>query len=207
MILETLVVGYLQTNCYIIGDRKKGEIAIIDPGGEAKKIIQFLNKNNFTPQFILHTHGHADHTRGDKEILDDFSIPVLLHEKEAEFLQIPIKECTAFKNLNGKLNISITPYVLLQEGDIINIGKHTIKVIFTPGHTPGGICFLMNQILFSGDTLFSDGIGRTDFEGGDYNTLIGSITNKLFILDEKIKVYPGHGPSTTIGNEKKNNLF
>lgn len=175
-----IVVSELQTNCYILAETTSNLCAIIDPGAEADKIKAVLESQKLRPSFIINTHGHADHIMANHE----FNIPVYIHKNDFEFLQTK------------------TSVRLLEDRDKIELGDLQINIIHTPGHTPGGICLLCSDALFSGDTLFASGIGRTDLPYGDEKQLISAIKNKLFVLNDSVKVYPGHGPETTIGREK-----
>ncbi|MCM8804572.1 MAG: MBL fold metallo-hydrolase [Candidatus Omnitrophica bacterium] len=196
MILEKIVVGGFLTNCYIIGCEKKKECGIIDPGDDVERIEQIIKKNNLKPIMIINTHGHYDHIKGN----NFFNLPVYIHKYDKEFLIDPEK------NLSSLFS---TPYICknniiqIEEKDIIKIGNLSFEVIHTPGHTPGSICLKLNNILFSGDTIFSDGIGRTDFPFGNEELLIKSIKEKILVLPDEIEVYPGHGEKTKIKNLKK----
>jgi hydroxyacylglutathione hydrolase len=172
MIVKQIVVGPLETNCYLLTDEKTKEIAIIDPGDEAEKISNAIKDNNLKPKFILLTHAHPDHVG-------------------------------ALSALKNELKI---PFLKTKEGDAIKIGDIAIKVIETPGHTPESVCFIADKFIFSGDTLFKGGIGRTDLEGGDFNQIQKSL-NRLMEFPDDFEVWPGHGEETTIGEEKKNNPF
>ncbi len=180
-LIDKIVVGDLQTNCYILTDAKSKNCVIIDPGADSARIKGRLSSEGLSPSFIINTHAHPDHVGANKE----FNLPVYIHKNDAKFLP----------GVNKPLN----------DGDKIQLGNLAIDVIHTPGHTPGGICLLCGNSLFSGDTLFASCVGRTDLPGGNEAQLINSIKNKLFVLNDDIKVYPGHGSETTIGNEKLNN--
>lgn len=204
MILETVCVGALEVNCYILASDKAQEAIIIDPGAQENKIRDVLDKHKLRPAFIINTHGHIDHIGCD----DEFGVPVYVHRDDAALLK------DAKLNLSGFL---VTPYSVksviktLEDCKNISLGEIELQVIHTPGHTPGGICLLMkapcDNILFSGDTLFCEGIGRTDFNGADEGMLIKSIKEKLLVLADNTIIYPGHGPTSTIGYEKKHNPF
>jgi glyoxylase-like metal-dependent hydrolase (beta-lactamase superfamily II) len=200
MFIKTVVAGMMEANCYIVGDESTKEVFIIDPGGDYKKIKKIIDANGFVPKAVINTHGHGDHIGAD----GDFDLPIWIHRLDADFLQDPSR------NLSGAFGFLLKTKPaerLLEEGDILNIGRYTLEVIHTPGHTPGSICLKGDSAIFTGDTLFCEGIGRTDFEYGSQDAIIRSIKDKLFILDDSYVVYPGHGPSTTIGNEKANNPF
>lgn len=204
MILETLCVGELEVNCYVLACSNNAEAMIIDPGAEPDKIRRALDRHKLKPGLIINTHAHFDHIGCDNE----FSVPVYIHNKDLPLLKDPNL------NLSGMFT---SPYSVKSEirqvddNEDISLGRLRLKVIHTPGHTPGGICLLMqspgNKILFSGDTLFYHGIGRTDFPNASEELLLKSIRKKLFVLPADTAVYPGHGPSSTIGEEKANNPF
>lgn len=204
MIFETVCVGALEVNCYILASDKAQKAIIIDPGAEENKIRNVLDKHKLRPAFIINTHGHIDHIGCDNE----FGVPVYVHRDEVALLK------------DAKFNLSsflIAPYSVrspiktLEDNKNISLDEIELQVIHTPGHTPGGICLLMkapcDNILFSGDTLFREGIGRTDFAQADEDTLINSIKEKLLVLADDTVIYPGHGPTSTIGHEKKHNHF
>ena len=204
MILETVIVGSMQVNCYILASKSNSQAIIIDPGDEENKIRRVLGKHKLKPAFIINTHGHIDHIGCD----DKFNVPVYIHKKDSMSLIDPQSNLSTFLG---------SPYSMKSQGrtleDKQNLELDDIKleVIHTPGHTPGGICLLMlkpnDKILFRGDTLFYQGIGRTDFPGADEATLIKSIKDRLLKLADDTVIYPGHGPSSAIGDEKKNNPF
>lgn len=183
--IEVITVGFLATNCYLLYEEDSRLAALIDPGDEAGKIINRLERLKLTLKCIIHTHGHFDHTQADSEIKKTTQAQILIHQADALML--------------GK----VKPDILLKSGDIIEIGKIKLKVIHTPGHTPGGICLATEEFIFTGDTLFQNAVGRTDLPGGNEENLWRSIREKLFPLSEKLLIYPGHGPSSTIGAEKK----
>ena len=195
--IKTVVVGYLETNCYLIGDAK-GDAVVIDPGGNPERILLEIDKNFYRPFCILITHSHSDHISGLEGVLRHWQIPVLMHWTELDFLRIPKMKISRFRG-----QVSSEPgYYALEDGDVIGRNGWEINVIFTPGHTPGGVCYRSGDMVFTGDTLFQDGVGRTDFEGGNEGALMRSITERLLVLEDHIKIYPGHGPSSTIGRER-----
>lgn len=204
MILETLCVTPMQVNCYILAEAANTEAIIIDPGGDEDKIRRILTKHHLNPAFIINTHGHIDHIGCD----DKFGVPVYIHRDDLALLKSPELNLSNFLMSAYSVKSEIKP---LEDKEIITLGQMQLEVIHTPGHTPGGICLLMekpkNKILFTGDSLFCQGIGRTDFPGADENLLIKSIKEKLLNLGDDTIIYPGHGPSSTIGKEKKNNPF
>ena len=197
-------VGHLGTNCYIVSCEQTLQAAVIDPGGSAETILAEINKANLNVEYIINTHGHADHIAANDAIKQATGAKVLIHHEDANMLT------------NAQLNLSM--YIgdgivcqpadrLLHDGDSISFGNINFKTLHTPGHTPGGICLLDNNVLIAGDTLFSESIGRTDFPGGSYSQLINSIKNQLLNLEDAVRVLPGHGPETTIGWERKYNPF
>lgn len=206
MIFKTIVVGPIESNCYLIGCRETGEGAVIDPGDEGKKIMAAAKEAGIEKiRYIINTHGHIDHIGANFYIKEATGAEILIHSADAPALDNSRQNLSSLMGLNIK---SPPPDKLLQEGDIIKVGGSiTLNVIHTPGHTPGGICLVGDGLVFTGDTLFAGSIGRTDFPGGSYNQLINSVKEKLFKLEDKMKVYPGHGPASTIGYEKVTNPF
>jgi glyoxylase-like metal-dependent hydrolase (beta-lactamase superfamily II) len=194
----------MQVNCYILASKNNSSAIIIDPGEEENKIKRILEKHKLKPSFIINTHGHIDHIGCD----DRFGIPVYIHENDLALLKDPQLNLSTFFMSSYSIESHIKT---LKDKEDIELDDMQLEVIHTPGHTPGGICLLMkkpnDKILFSGDTLFCQGIGRTDFPGADEGLLIKSIKEKLLKLDDDTVVYPGHGPSSTIGEEKRNNPF
>jgi len=199
-----LAVGPLGANCYIIYCEKTLQGAVIDPGGNGKDIIDIINRDNIKLACIINTHGHADHIAANDEIKEATGAPVFIHGADGKMLT------SAQGNLSSYIgnNLICQPADrLLTDGEKFMVGEIEFAVIHTPGHTPGGICLLANEILFSGDTLFEQSIGRSDFPGGSHSQLINSIKNKLLVLPDHITVWPGHGPGTTIGDERQTNPF
>lgn len=204
MLIQPMVVGPIQANCFILGCETTGEAVVIDPGDEAGRILSGLQKKNLQLKYIINTHGHFDHVGGNKALKDKTGAPILIHRDEAPMLA-HLKESAAVWGMH--IDNSPPPDRLLVDGDQVTFGEITLEVIHTPGHSPGGIALYTPKDLFVGDTLFAGSIGRTDFPGGDYDTLIASVRNRLFILDDDVRVFPGHGPDTTIGTERKYNPF
>jgi hydroxyacylglutathione hydrolase len=197
-LLYTIYIDGVDTNCYIFGSKKTKDVVVIDPGAEPEKIKALIAKEGLAPKCIINTHGHIDHIGANK----DMGLPVYIHEKDANFLTNPLLSLAAFY---GKLKGSPRASRILKDNDEIEISKIKLKVIHTPGHTPGGIALHYNGIVFTGDTLFSQGIGRTDLPYGSEKDIKDSIQNKLFKLDDNTAVFPGHGEITTIGREKRTN--
>jgi hydroxyacylglutathione hydrolase len=198
--IKKFIVGPIETNCYIVYDDKTKVGFLIDPGFFDKNIQSFIDDNGIHIKNIINTHGHADHISGNSK----FGYPILIHKDDESFLKNPIKNLSLF---TGGVSLSPKAERLLSDGDIIEEGDIRIEVLHTPGHTPGGICLKMGNVLFSGDTLFMEGVGRTDFMYGDQKKILTSIKEKLLTLNDDIKVLPGHGDETTIGHERKNNPF
>jgi glyoxylase-like metal-dependent hydrolase (beta-lactamase superfamily II) len=205
MLLKTLVVGPIAANCYLLGCPQTGEGAVIDPGDEAERILQAARGAGLQIRYIINTHGHIDHIGANHALKVATGASILIHSADAPMLVEPGKNLSAWVGSRIKSPPADT---LLQEGDSISIGK-TIKltVIHTPGHTPGGICLKGEGLIFTGDTLFAGSIGRTDFPGGSHQQLLHAIKEKLFTLDDNLKVYPGHGPASSIGTERVENPF
>jgi hydroxyacylglutathione hydrolase len=206
MFLKRLVVGALETNCYLIGCKKTKEAAVIDPGGEeaVDLILNLLQKNNFNLKYIINSHGHIDHIIGNNLLKAKTEALLLIHRLDADMLVDGNKNISSFM---GKEICSPHADKLLEEGDEISLGTLKLKLIHTPGHTPGGISLVVNNIVFTGDTLFAGGIGRTDLPGGSYQDLKKSIKEKLLVLSDDKIIYPGHGPDSTIGEERRTNLY
>ncbi len=205
MIIKTFPLGLIGTNTYLLIDEESKEAVLIDQGGDFHPIKEELEKNNAELKYILNTHGHFDHIMGERDAQQVFKVPVYIHEDDKYLVENLPKQLERFGFVANYLppeNIKT-----FTQNDVFKIGNNEIKVIHTPGHTPGSVCFLIGKDLFSGDTLFYTSVGRTDFEGGSFAKLSNSITQKLFKLDEDVDVYPGHDSKTTIGYEKKYNCY
>jgi hydroxyacylglutathione hydrolase len=203
MILQGLVVGPFASNCYIVGSETGREGMVIDPGADAERIVQAINKEKLDIKHIVLTHGHIDHISGVKGVREATGAALCIHADDRQFIQEkPIRSTfgASYPSLSA-------PERLLQGGDSVDVGDLHFMVLHTPGHTPGGICLMGHGVVFSGDTLFNYGIGRTDFPGGSTSQLMNSIHTKLMILPDNTAVYPGHGPATTIGTERRGNPF
>ena len=203
VILKKLELMSFGANCYIIGDETTKEGMVIDPGGDASLIMKQVKSLGLKIKIIVLTHSHIDHVGALAEVKEATGAEIAIHEDEAPFLRkqpfrMPFMPAT-----------SPPPPVerLLKEGDVITLASLKFKVLHTPGHTAGGICLVGDGIVFTGDTLFNFGIGRADFPGSDYNQELNSIHNKLMTLPDSYKVFPGHGPDSTIGAERKGNPF
>lgn len=206
MIIERLVVGALQTNCYIVGDELTGESIVIDPGGDADLILKAVQRLKVKVKLVVNTHGHFDHIMANGDVMEAAGAPLAIHPNDANMLTNPLRSFALFV---GKIRPSPPATVWLEEGSTVEVGAITLEVLHTPGHSAGSIslwCASENAV-FSGDALFNLGIGRTDFPGGSYRVLLQSIREKLFTLPDETAVYSGHGPETTIGFERAHNPF
>ncbi len=204
MKLDVFVVGAFQENTYIMTDEASKLAYIIDPGGDVEQIVAHLENNGLTAKAIINTHGHIDHILGVKALQDILKIPFMLHQADEPL----VDQAEASARLFG-LQAQGTPKVddYLQDGQELELGETRIKVLHTPGHSPGGVCFLSGEDVVVGDTLFAMSIGRTDLPGGSFQSLIQSIKTQLLTLDDAVRVHPGHGPMTTIGRERRTNPF
>jgi len=208
MQVDCIPLGDFETNCYIVRENADAkECLIIDPGFSPEPLIEMIQQNNWRPQRIILTHGHCDHIAGVKLLRQTFhSIPVAISSPDRTMLTND-KENLAW--MTGQLLKLDQPEDILNPGDIIKLGELELKVLPTPGHTPGGISFYCEKasIIFVGDALFAGSIGRTDFPHGDTNTLLNGIRQQIFTLPDETTVYTGHGPATTVAAEKKTNPF
>lgn len=205
MILKRVEISSMAVNCYIVGCEETKEAAVIDPGGNSRGILKVLDDNGLKAVYIINTHGHIDHIGANRAIKDATGAKVLINHHDAKMLTNAVSN---FSFMMGQQVTSPPAEEYINDGDIIKIGSTVeLTVIHTPGHSQGGVCLKTDGIIFSGDTLFYGSIGRTDFPGGSYNDLISNIKNKLLCYDDEVVVYPGHGPATTIGFERKRNPF
>lgn len=204
MLFHRFILGNFVTNCYLVADEDTKNAILFDAPAEADKILDYLKKNDLTLKKVFLTHSHFDHILALQEVIDATNAELLLHKDEEKYLKDPALNLAG--EHSGEFN---TPdaYQLLSDGDEIVLDSIKIKVIHTPGHTQGSTCYFVNDILISGDTLFSGSIGRTDFPLGSFDDIISSIKGKLMLLNDETKVYPGHGFSTTIGKQRKENPY
>jgi len=204
LILDTLPTGPLEVNCYIVGCEKTRKAAVIDPGGDAEKILERLKQHELDLVTIINTHGHFDHIGGNRELMEATSAELLIHQDDRQLLDYAQEHAAAY---GLQTEASPPPTRELVGDEKLSVGKLSLQVIHTPGHSPGGICLYVDDCLLVGDTLFAGSIGRTDLPGGDHQLLIAGIKEKLLPLPETTRVCPGHGPMTTIGEEKQYNPF
>ncbi|MCT4595022.1 MAG: MBL fold metallo-hydrolase [Anaeromicrobium sp.] len=204
MIIERIPAGIYATNCYILACEETYECVIIDPAGSEENILNYIEENDFTPKYIILTHGHGDHIGAVEGLREKFNLKVLIHKDDEYMLK------NANHNLSALMSgpsIEFNSDEAFEDGQVIKVGNLELLLIHSPGHTRGSSCILVENVLFTGDTLFANSIGRTDLEGGSFEDIIKSIKEKLIILDENVKVLPGHGPASTIGIEKATNPY
>ena len=198
MNIKRLIIGPIETNCYIISTAGSNSCIIIDPGDDFEQIDRYLTSEKLIPDYIINTHGHYDHIMANNKLLDKYKNAILMvHKEDLTMLLNPKKN---FSSITGRSFTSLEPKKLLHDNDTFTWKKFKFKIIHTPGHTKGGICILVGQYLFSGDTLFRNSVGRTDLPGGSFEAIITNIKQKLLTLDENTIVFPGHGEKTTIKN-------
>jgi glyoxylase-like metal-dependent hydrolase (beta-lactamase superfamily II) len=204
LIIKRLVVGYLSANCYVVGLKSGGEGMVIDPGGNPEEILRAITDSGLEITTIVLTHGHSDHIAALYDIQDGTGAQVAIHAEDADFLE-------GRSSFSSQFGISYkTPHPpdrLLREGDVIDIGGRSFTVVHTPGHTPGSICLLSDNMVFTGDTIFRRGIGTTLMPGSSRRQLLESIHSRLMALPDETILYPGHGRETTIGAERRDNPY
>ena len=208
MIIKMFTFGMYFTNCYVAGCEETKEAIVIDPGfdrdAEAEKVLGFIKQNDLRVKYIINTHGHSDHTAGNGIMKKATGAPILIHENDAVMLTGVARTMSRIFGLRAT---SPQADKTLHNGDVIQFGRVKLVVLHTPGHSEGGISLLGEDFVFTGDTLFAGSIGRTDFPGGSFEEIMSSIKTKLATLPDHFKVYPGHGPVSTIGEEKRSNPF
>jgi hydroxyacylglutathione hydrolase len=201
---EMVVVGALETNCYLVYCEESSECAVVDPGAEPERIIRQISSLELEPVILIDTHGHVDHVGANKDIKEKYDIPLCIHSLDSRMLD-NILATTMGLFLGAKK--SPEPDRFLEDGELIPIGKSHLKVIHTPGHSPGSVSLSGDGFLLSGDLLFCGGVGRTDLPGGSWSVLEDSIRKRIFTFPDDTIVLPGHGPSTSVGQEKSANPF
>ena len=204
MKIETITVGSFAMNCYLVSDENSGEAVYIDPGAEAERLIEKVETENLNLKYIINTHCHIDHAAEVNQVKRHFNVPFYMHKGDLSLLK-SLKEQGSFFGISVRDIPSDIQFV--EDGQQLTLGTESFVIIHTPGHSPGGISIKNNSDLFAGDSLFYDSIGRTDLPGGVYEQLLNSIHTKLLTLDDQTTVYPGHGPTTTIGRERQKNPF
>ncbi|MBS5925587.1 MAG: MBL fold metallo-hydrolase [Clostridium sp.] len=197
MIIKAIPAGIYDANCYIVMDEKTKDAVVLDPGGDGEMLERAIKDMGANVKGILLTHGHMDHVGGVEYLSDKLNAPFYISKIDEEYMEKDNYVFGSIRNANG----------YLEDGNDLSFGSLNIKVIATPGHTKGGLCFLIEDKLFTGDTLFQGSIGRTDFIGGSFPEIINSIKTKLLPLGDEIEVYPGHGPKSSIGYEKGYNMY
>jgi len=197
VIIKAIPAGIYDANCYIVMDEKTKDAVVLDPGGDGEMLERAIKDMGANVKSILLTHGHMDHVGGVEYLSDKLNVPFYISKIDEEYMEKDNYVFGSIRNANG----------YLEDGNELSFGSLNIKVIATPGHTKGGLCFLIEDKLFTGDTLFQGSIGRTDFIGGSFSEIINSIKTKLLPLGDEIEVYPGHGPKSSIGYEKGYNMY
>ncbi|MFC1905804.1 MBL fold metallo-hydrolase [Chloroflexota bacterium] len=206
MIIKAIVVGMYGTNCYVVGSEATKLGMIVDPGAEPKNILDTIHGLGLSIEWIVVTHSHIDHIGALSAVKGATGAKVAMHEDAGSGLGQALAH-TLGGVLSGSINKPVKPDKLLKDGDVLNIGDLNFTVLYTPGHSHGGISLVGHGVVFSGDTLFNLGIGRTDLPGGNYRQLLESIRSKLMTLPDETIVFSGHGPETTIGDERRMNPF
>lgn len=204
MKIHCIPVGGMGANCYITWCENTKEALVVDPGGDAARIADFIAAEGLKVKYIVNTHGHIDHIAANDELRKKTGASLMIHTLESQMLEDSKLNLSAFLGFSQSFKPADR---LLSDGDTFEVGDLTFMVIHTPGHTKGGICLISEGVLFTGDTLFSGSVGRSDFPGGNPDILIDSIKQKLLVLPDETRVYPGHMEDTTISREKKNNPY
>lgn len=197
-------VGPLQVNCFLVACRKTKEAMVVDPGDEGGRILQLAKKEGLKISKVVNTHGHFDHIGANQKIIEETGAELLLHAADLPLLQNARTHAEVY---GLTVTPSPDPDSFLDQGDSFAVGEYSFSVFHVPGHSPGSICLLSDDHLFVGDVLFAGSIGRTDLPGGDFDALVSGVRGKLFRLPDATIVHPGHGPDTTIGQERRNNPF
>lgn len=202
---KQITVGPIQTNCYLLWDKDTRKAAIVDPGGNRDEIISDIKSLDLDVEWVLLTHGHTDHSFFAGDLADEYSARLGMHEADIPMLDDALGIAELYYNTNDY--VPVNPTDMLDDGSVVKLGESEIKVIHTPGHSEGGLCFVTDAGVFCGDTIFYQSTGRTDFVGGSQEALINSIRTKILPMDDSVKLFPGHGPSTSVGFERKSNPY
>ena len=205
MLIDRVVVGLLQTNSYIVFDKYSGKGVVIDAGGEPRKIMDRIKEREIEIEGIYATHCHFDHVLAVRELKEALGCKFYVHRADEEVLKRGVEDVELYLGVSSFDPPKPDGYI--DDGDEIRIGRNILKVLHTPGHTPGSVSYVFDGGVFTGDTLFAGSIGRTDMFGGDIELLVKSVVEKLFKLPDQYAIYPGHGPTSTIGIEKKFNPY
>ena len=204
LVVHQMSVGPLQVNCFIASCSKTKEAVVIDPGEEGERILHVAEKEDLKIRKVVNTHGHFDHIGANLHIVEKTGAELMIHADDLPLLQNARNHAEVY---GLSVNASPEPDRLLEQGDTFQVGELSFRVFHVPGHSPGGICLLTEGHLFVGDVLFSGSIGRTDLPGGDFDSLVEGVRERLFALPDETIVHPGHGPDTTIGRERQINPF
>ncbi len=205
MIIEMMQLGPIGTNGYIVHEDSARRAAIIDPGGDAPRVLEALNQFGLTAEVIVVTHAHFDHIGAVRELVEATKAPFLLYEAELPVLQVAAERASTLFGIH--VPQPPAPDRLVHHGDILTLGGARFRAVHTPGHSPGHMCLIGDRVAFVGDVIFQGGIGRTDLPGGDYETLMRSIATHILPLPDDTILYNGHGPATTVGQERRTNPF
>lgn len=206
MVFEVIVVGPLSVNCFVLGCEDTREGVVVDPGGDVERIMQAVRRHDLAIRYIINTHGHFDHVGGNRQAIAALKAPLLIHQADAPMLD-RVADVGRMYGIQSENSPPADGFLV--DGMAIEFGACRMKVLHTPGHTQGGCCLYLAEEgrIITGDTLFADSIGRTDLPGGSHDQLLESIRSKLFVLPDDVVAYPGHGPETSIGHEKRHNPY
>jgi glyoxylase-like metal-dependent hydrolase (beta-lactamase superfamily II) len=204
MLLQPFVTGPLETNAYLVADRDSGEALVIDPGGDPGEILAFLARERLTCRLIVNTHGHFDHISGNRALKSATGASLLVHEADVPMLSEAVTHARFFMM---RAENSPPPDLLLEDRGEVRVGAVVLRVMHTPGHSPGGVTLVAPGVAFCGDLVFHGSVGRTDLPGGSERVLLDSIRRHIMTLPDDTVLYPGHGPDTTVGLEKRQNHF